>query len=187
MAIWEWEDSPRKFVPYGIQASLDIETAYKNKLRAVDLSVTTAHIPYTIDMVAMQQTRHSFGTRRRIQRVSLPRPLHTFLKDHTGLGHTSSSGSSATTPTYGSSGSVIASVSGIGSHTSVGSASFISPATAMIKSGSCSQSKKDAKTKITGKKAPKTAAAVVISPLKSPKIKGNSRIIILIIVVGVYN
>ncbi len=187
MAIWEWEESPHKFVNYGIQASLDIETAYINKQTTIDLSTTPAHIPYTIDMVTMCQTRHNFGTTRQIQRVPLLRPLHTFLKDHTSLAtpmHSSSITSrsktkkartttASTTSTVTSVGSSLGRVSVpmTGSPYSIGTTSFSSPATAMMnktKSGGSISTK----TKPVGKN-PYKSAAVVISPLKSPKFKGT--------------
>lgn len=81
MAYWEWEESHGRFVPYTMQASIDIELAHMGGHPTVDLSTTNVCIPYTIDMTNMCQVRHRYNTRRNIRRVALRNPLHELLKD----------------------------------------------------------------------------------------------------------
>ena len=80
MAYWEWDQGRQRFVPYDIQASVDIETAYSNGQGSIDLSTAPSRIPYTINMRSQYQTRHRYNTRREIRRVPLQQPLVTYLQ-----------------------------------------------------------------------------------------------------------
>ena len=71
--------SRRRFVPYEIQASVDIEQAYLSGYASVDLSTTASSVPYLVDMVRGTQTRHDYGTERRVRRIALAKPLQEFL------------------------------------------------------------------------------------------------------------
>ena len=79
LGYWEWEMSRRRFVPYEIQASVDIEQAYLSGCGSVDLSTTASSVPYLVDMVRCTQTRHDYGTERRVRRITLAKPLQEFL------------------------------------------------------------------------------------------------------------
>ena len=102
MAYWEWDQGRGRYVPYDITASADIEQAFMSNQPTVDLSVTPARIPYTIDFVSMHQTRHGYNTRRRVRRVPLTQPLVTFLSTPS-----SSSSSYCYSSSAGFSGSVL--------------------------------------------------------------------------------
>ena len=67
LAFWEWEVNRGCFVPYGIQASVDIEQAYLSGCRSVDLYTTASRLPYLVDMAKQIQTRHGYGTKRRVR------------------------------------------------------------------------------------------------------------------------
>ena len=89
LGYWEWEISRGRFVPYGIQASVEIEKASLSGCGSVDLSTTDACMPYLVDMVMRTQTRHGYGTERRVRRVSLSIPLQKLLcvsSKPTGIG-----------------------------------------------------------------------------------------------------
>ncbi len=69
---WEYEDSPGKYLPYSIQATVDIEVSLATgHTHIIDLSTTPAGIPYVIDTQALHQTRHRYGTVRKIRCVPL--------------------------------------------------------------------------------------------------------------------
>lgn len=181
MACWEWEESPGKYTPYTVQATVDIELAYMNSFRTVDLSTSPAQIPYTVDIHLQQQTRHGFGTKRRIRRVPLTYSLQQYLKDRkiNNPTHTSMVGSgtsaafghmpSSRGPSKGSHTSFTSGATGMmtRSHSSSGSASikgppssgttsssfnsFTSPATKLIAKSSHSPPKKTPPPKVTKK------------------------------------
>lgn len=86
-SYWTWNEMGTNFVPYSIDAVVDIELAYQRsahggsshtsarssrRLNSVDLSKCPSQLPYTIDFSAMEQTRHGYGTRRRIRREAIP-------------------------------------------------------------------------------------------------------------------
>ena len=71
-AYWMWNEYGSSFVLYDIQSTVDIELAYANGYPSVDLSKCTSRLPYTIDFHRMEQTRHHYNTRRRVQRCPLP-------------------------------------------------------------------------------------------------------------------
>ena len=71
-AYWEWSDSPGHFIPYQMEASLDIECAYQQSSSTVNLAHQLSRLPYTVDLQHMYQTRHHYNTRRPIRRVPLP-------------------------------------------------------------------------------------------------------------------
>ena len=79
LGFWEWEVSRGCFVPYGIQASVDIEQAYLSGCRSVDLYTTASRLPYLVDVAKQIQTRYSYGTKRRVRRVVLSEPLQKLL------------------------------------------------------------------------------------------------------------
>ena len=67
-----------------MDAVVDIETAYQQTLHrvpkrsitshnTVDLSRCSSGLPYTIDFTAMEQTRHGYGTKRKIRRELIPK------------------------------------------------------------------------------------------------------------------
>lgn len=79
-SYWTWNERGTTFVPYCIDAIVDIESAYQQTLaarggapfvRQVDLSVCSSQLPYTINFSEMKQTRHGYGTKRTIQRVPI--------------------------------------------------------------------------------------------------------------------
>ena len=71
-AYWMWNEHGSNFVLYDIQSSVDIELSFLNGYPSLDLSKCTSRLPYTIDFGKMEQTRHHYNTRRRIQRCLLP-------------------------------------------------------------------------------------------------------------------
>ena len=71
-AYWMWNEHGTNFVLYDIQSSVDMELAFASGNASVDLSKCTCRLPYTIDFYRMEQTRHSYNTRRKIQRCPLP-------------------------------------------------------------------------------------------------------------------
>ena len=141
-----------------MQALVDIELAFMSKQTRVDLSTTPTCIPYVIDFVSMEQTRHGYGTRRSIKRVNLLYPLHDYLKD---CGRPVTTG---TTSLLGS-GSFIppAAVPS----PSYGSGTFTSPATAMLSAGKSSP-RKDKSKKGRGKKSPTVAPATASTSSVTP-------------------
>lgn len=70
-AFWMWNEVGTNFVMYDIQSSVDIELAHLSGQASVDLSKCTSRLPYTIDFNTMQQTRHGYSTRRKVQRYPL--------------------------------------------------------------------------------------------------------------------
>ena len=84
MGYWLWEESTssNKFIPFSILASVDIELAQMTRPadKTVDLSTRPSAIPYTVDIGAMVQVRHGYGTRRVVCKVELPRPLQSYLR-----------------------------------------------------------------------------------------------------------
>ena len=107
MGYWEWEDIPRHFTPYAINATVEIELAFMKRLSQIDLASTPACIPYSIDMVAMEQTRHGYNTKRTIKRVSLLEPLQRYLQDYGG----SSTGTTSTAKFFNPASSFLSSTS----------------------------------------------------------------------------
>ena len=73
-AFWMWNEMGTNYVLYDIQSSVDIELAYVGSggRGGVDLSKCTNQLPYTIDFQRMEQIRHSYNTRRKVQRCPLP-------------------------------------------------------------------------------------------------------------------
>lgn len=71
-AYWMWSESPGRFVPYDIDASVDIELAFQRRETQVDLTQKPSKLPYTIDLTNLYQTRHYYNTKRAIQRAPLP-------------------------------------------------------------------------------------------------------------------
>ena len=67
-----WNEKGTNYVLYDAQSSVDIELAYLSNSGVVDLSQCTNQLPYTIDFRRMQQIRHGYNTRRRVQRCPLP-------------------------------------------------------------------------------------------------------------------
>ena len=78
-AFWKWEEAQGSLVLYNIAATVDIEQAFQQSAAksvphfntCVDLSKCPSRLPYTINFFTMEQTRHSYGTKRKIQRVPL--------------------------------------------------------------------------------------------------------------------
>lgn len=60
-----------------MEAIVDIELAYQQLVRSsqsarqVNLSTCSSGLPYTLDFSEMKQTRHGYGTKRAIRRVSI--------------------------------------------------------------------------------------------------------------------
>lgn len=50
---------------------MDIELAYQRGDTSVNLATCSSQLPYTVDLTAMEQTRHGYGTRRSVQRQPL--------------------------------------------------------------------------------------------------------------------
>ena len=62
---------------------MDLELAYQKGDTSVNLATCSSQLPYTIDFSTMEQTRHGYGTRRSIQRQSLPKgSLQSYLQVH---------------------------------------------------------------------------------------------------------
>ena len=83
---WEYEDRPGNYLPYSIQATVDIELSLATgHTHTIDLSTTPAGIPYIIDTRALHQTRLRYGTVRKIRCVPLPsgHTLQGLLVDRT--------------------------------------------------------------------------------------------------------
>lgn len=71
-AYWMWSDSPGHFLPYQVEASVDIEVAFQQKqAKLVNLAKCPSCLPYTINLNSMNQTRHHYNTKRDIKRVAL--------------------------------------------------------------------------------------------------------------------
>ena len=82
-AYWTWKEHGRNYVLYLTEASVDIELAYQKGDTMVNLATCSSQLPYTIDFSTMEQTRHGYGTRRSIQRQSLPKgSLQSYLQVH---------------------------------------------------------------------------------------------------------
>ena len=105
-AYWMWNEHGSNFVLYDIQSSVDIELAFVSGHTSVDLSKCPSRLPYTIDFRRMEQTRHSYNTRRRIQRCSLPAgySLQSLLALAPGLTGLVSGGTGGMTVSHGTSG-----------------------------------------------------------------------------------
>ena len=75
---WMWcNQTPSGFVPYDIEASVDIEQGYQNYMNGhgkeiLNLANCPCRIPYTVNFSNMNQTRHQYQTVRGIKRVQLP-------------------------------------------------------------------------------------------------------------------
>lgn len=92
---WAWSDSPGHFIPYQMEASLDIERVFQQGISTVNLAQQPSRLPYTVDFQHMYQTRHHYNTKRGIQRFPLPTgtTLHGLLKEKpTALGVAGGSG-----------------------------------------------------------------------------------------------
>ena len=70
-AYWTWCENRSKFVLYNLEASVDIELSHLRGDHSLNLAHCTNRLPYTIDFTNMEQTRHGYGTKRKIQRCSL--------------------------------------------------------------------------------------------------------------------
>ena len=108
-AYWMWNEHGSNFVLYDIQSSVDIELAFASGHKSVDLSKCPNRLPYTIDFHRMEQTRHSYNTRRRIQRCSLPagyslQSLLALAPGLTGSVSLASGGTGGMTVSHGTSG-----------------------------------------------------------------------------------
>ena len=80
---WTWKEHGRNYVLYLTEASVDLELAYQKGDTSVNLATCSSQLPYTIDFSTMEQTRHGYGTRRSIQRQSLPKgSLQSYLQVH---------------------------------------------------------------------------------------------------------
>ena len=80
---WTWKEHGRNYVLYLTEASVDIELAYQKGDTMVNLATCSSQLPYTIDFITMEQTRHGYATRRSIQRQSLPKgSLQSYLQVH---------------------------------------------------------------------------------------------------------
>ena len=99
-AYWTWNDRDDSFVPYSINATVDIELAYMQFTRApshtnaqssIDLSKCGSQLPYTINFYAMFQTRHGYGTQRAVRREVIPggQSLQDLLQPHTSVNSSS--------------------------------------------------------------------------------------------------
>ena len=86
-AYWMWKEMGMNFVPYDMQSSVEIELTYVQGYTSVDLSKCSTRLPYTIDFVRMEQTRHAYNTRRPVKRCILPpgTSLQSLLALTTGL------------------------------------------------------------------------------------------------------
>ncbi len=78
-AYWTWNEQGTNFVLYGAEASVDIELAYQQGVPQVDLSSGTSQLPYTVNFTVLEQVRHHYGTRRKIERHSLSLPVQKLL------------------------------------------------------------------------------------------------------------
>ena len=84
---WSWELGYGQFVLYDIQATMDLERSYQQRRMCstfVDLSRTTANIPYTVHFTPdrsgyMYQVSNVYGTRRKVLRWPLDMPLQYYL------------------------------------------------------------------------------------------------------------
>ena len=108
-AYWTWKEHGSNFVLYDIQSSVDIELAFLNSYPSLDLSKYASRLPYTIDFNKMEQTRHHYNTRRRIQRCPLPagfslQSLLALAPGLTGSASLVSSGGGGVTMPHGTSG-----------------------------------------------------------------------------------
>ena len=127
-AYWMWNEHGMNFVLYDIQSSVDIELAFMSGNLIVDLSKCTSRLPYTIDFSRMEQTRHGYNTRRRIQRCPLLRgtSLQSLLALAPGItGSTGLMSGSGGVTTYGTSG-------GFPPVPGYGYGSFLTPAPVMM-------------------------------------------------------
>ena len=82
---WQWELGYGQFVLYDIPAMLELERGYRAGLRQVDLSRTSAYIPYTIHFAPssdgyMTQISNHYRTRRKVLRLPMKMPLQYYLK-----------------------------------------------------------------------------------------------------------
>ena len=108
-AYWMWNEHGSNFVLYDIESSVDIEVAYASGSASVDLSKCPSRLPYTIDFRRMEQTRHAYNTRRKIQRRPLPagyslQTLLTLAPGLTGSASLASGGTTGTTASHGAGG-----------------------------------------------------------------------------------
>lgn len=100
---WMWNEKGSSFVPYDTESSVDIELAFDSPRMSVDLSTCRAKLPYTVDFVTMEQIRHGYDTRRKVQRCALP--PGTDLQSILALapqGRTGSTGSTSSSSLTGS-------------------------------------------------------------------------------------
>lgn len=99
-AYWMWNEKGSNFVPYDTESSVNIELAFDNGSTSVDLSTCTAKLPYTVDFLTMEQIRHGYDTRRKVQRCALVpgTDLQSMLAlAPQGTGHSTASTGSFTT------------------------------------------------------------------------------------------
>ena len=82
---WQWDLGFGLFVLYDIPAMLELERVYRTRSSpGVDLSRTSANIPYTIQFAAgsdgyMSQISNRYRTRRKVQRLPMKMPLQYYL------------------------------------------------------------------------------------------------------------
>ena len=100
-AYWSWNEKRSNYVLYGVEAIVDIELAYQKRSHgvkksihdSVDLSKCKSRLPYTLNFITMEQTRHSYGTKRKVQRVVIPggHSLQSLLQSPPSVANTLSS------------------------------------------------------------------------------------------------
>ena len=71
-AYWTWNERASNFVLYDTETSINIEASFQRTEKYLDLSTSSSGLPYTIDFQTMEQIRHSYNSRRKIQRCILP-------------------------------------------------------------------------------------------------------------------
>lgn len=79
-AYWTWNESGRNFLLYSIEATVDIELAYQRGDSIVNLALCSSKLPYTVNFSTFEQTRHGYGTRRKIQRHTTTTSLQMLLQ-----------------------------------------------------------------------------------------------------------
>ena len=102
-AYWVWNEYGSSFVPYSVQSFADVELAHQKGLSSVSLSTCPCRLPYTIDFTSMDQTRHGYGTKRRIRRHPTSASVQTLLQPKTATVSSSSSSSitaTVSTPSF---------------------------------------------------------------------------------------
>lgn len=90
---WQWEgDIPGQWHWYDVDIATELEKAHQTGQTSINLSAY--QLPYTVNFMTMSQTRHHYGTLRKIQRLILPMKYPSVPSATLALGGSSSSSSS---------------------------------------------------------------------------------------------